>query len=83
LVPVTDPAMVEAAVASTFGFGEQLGRSQIDTVISKLAGAEVLVVLDNCEHLVDGVTAFVERMLSACPKSTVLATGRAGCGCRS
>ena len=77
LVPVTDPAMVGAAVASTFGFGEQLGRSPTDTVISKLAGAEALVVLDNCEHLVDGVTDLVERMLSACPKTTVLATSRA------
>ncbi|HEV2930456.1 MAG TPA: LuxR C-terminal-related transcriptional regulator, partial [Propionibacteriaceae bacterium] len=77
LVPVTDTAMVGAAVASTFGFGEQLGRSPTDTVISKLAGAEALVVLDNCEHLVDGVTAFVERLLSACPKTTVLATSRA------
>ena len=77
LVPVTDTAMVGAAVASTFGFGEQLGRSPTDTVIAKLAGAEALVVLDNCEHLVDGVTDLVERMLSACPKTTVLATSRA------
>ena len=77
LVPVTDTAMVGAAVASAFGFGEQLGRSPTDTVIAKLAGAEALVVLDNCEHLVDGVTAFVERLLSACPRTTVLATSRA------
>jgi predicted ATPase/DNA-binding CsgD family transcriptional regulator len=76
LVPVTDTAMVGAAVASTFGFGEQLGRSPTDTVISKLTEAEALVVLDNCEHLVDGVTDLVERMLTACPKTTVLATSR-------
>ena len=77
LVAVTDPSMVGAAVASAFGFGEQLGRSPSDTVIAKLAGAEALVVLDNCEHLVDGVTAFVERLLSGCPRTTVLATSRA------
>jgi predicted ATPase/DNA-binding CsgD family transcriptional regulator len=76
LVPVTDPAMVGAAVAGAFGFGEQVGRSPTDTVISKLAGSEALVVLDNCEHVVDGVTGFVERLLSACPKTTVLATSR-------
>jgi predicted ATPase len=35
------------------------------------------VVLDNCEHLLDGVTALVERMLTACPRTTVLATSRA------
>ena len=77
MVPVTDAAMVGAAVASAFGFGEQLGRSPTDTVISKLAAAEALVVLDNCEHVVDGATAFVERLLSACPRTTVLATSRA------
>ncbi|MGH3478671.1 MAG: ATP-binding protein, partial [Nocardioidaceae bacterium] len=76
LVPITDTSMVGAAVASAFGFGEQPGRSTTDTVISKLAGAEALVVLDNCEHLVDGVAIFLERMLSACPNATVLATSR-------
>ena len=53
LVPVTDVAMVGAAVASAFGFGEQPVRSPTDTVVSKLAAAEALVVLDNCEHLLD------------------------------
>jgi predicted ATPase len=77
LVPVTDTAMVGAAVAAAFGYGEQPGRSLTDTVLAKLAGAEALVVLDNCEHLLDGVAAFVERLLSACPKMTVLATSRA------
>jgi predicted ATPase/DNA-binding CsgD family transcriptional regulator len=76
LVPVTDGAMVGATVASAFGFGEQPGRSPTDTVISKLAEAEALVLLDNCEHLVDGVTAFVERLLTGCPRATVLATSR-------
>ena len=76
LVPVTDDAMVGATVANAFGFGEQPGRSPTDTVISKLAGAETLVVLDNCEHLVDGVATFIELLLSACPQATVLATSR-------
>ncbi len=76
LVPVTDPEMVGAAVAAAFGFGEQLGRSPAETVVAKLAGAEVLLVLDNCEHLIAGVAGFVERLLSACPRVTVLATSR-------
>jgi predicted ATPase/DNA-binding CsgD family transcriptional regulator len=76
LVPVTDPSMVGAAVAGAFGFGEQLGRTPTDTVVSKLAGAEALVVLDNCEHVVGGVAAFIERLLSDCPNTTVLATSR-------
>jgi predicted ATPase len=46
--------MVGAALAGAFGFGEQPGRSPADTVVAKLAGADVLLVLDNCERLLDG-----------------------------
>jgi predicted ATPase len=77
LVPVTDPAMVGTAIATALGFGEQPGRSPLDTVTAKLAEAEVLLVLDNCEHLLDGVTAVVERLLAGCPRVVVLATSRA------
>ncbi|WP_432477133.1 ATP-binding protein [Nocardioides sp. GXQ0305] len=77
LVPVTDPTMVGAAVASAFGFGEQPGRSPADTVIAKLADVDVLLVLDNCEHLLDGVSALLERLLARCPRVVVLATSRA------
>jgi len=77
LVPVTDPAMLGAAVAGAFGFGEQPGRAPMDTVVSKLAAVEVLVVMDNCEHLLDGVNALLERLLTGCPRVTVLATSRA------
>jgi predicted ATPase/DNA-binding CsgD family transcriptional regulator len=77
LVPVTEPAMVGAALAAAFGFGEQPGRTPTDTAIAKLTGAEVLVVLDNCEHVLDGVTGLLERLLTACPGVSVLATSRA------
>ena len=78
LVPCsfTDAATVGATVASAFGFGEQPGRSPTDTVVAKLADAEALVVLDNCEHLLGGVATFVERLLTSCPRTTVLATSR-------
>jgi predicted ATPase/DNA-binding CsgD family transcriptional regulator len=77
LVPVTDPAMVGAALAGAFGFGEQPGRSPADTAVAKLVGADVLLVLDNCEHLLEGVSALLERLLAACPRVVVLATSRA------
>jgi predicted ATPase/DNA-binding CsgD family transcriptional regulator len=77
LVPVTDPAMIGATVAAALGVGEQSGRSIDDTVINRLAGARALVVLDNAEHLVDGLVVFVERLLRACPRVAVLATSRA------
>ncbi len=77
LVPVTDNAMVAPALAAGLGLGEQHGQSAEDTVLGWLGGREVLVVLDNCEHLVDGVVLLVERLLAACPGVKVLATSRA------
>ena len=80
LVPVTDPAMIGAAIADVLGFGEQSRRSPTDTVLVRLADAEALLVLDNCEHLVASVGELVERLLTACPRVTVLVTSQARLG---
>jgi predicted ATPase/DNA-binding CsgD family transcriptional regulator len=77
LVPVTDAEMTGAAVARALGSGEQQGRSLDDSVLTALADREVLLVLDNCEHLREGVAPFVERLLARCPDVTVLVTSRA------
>jgi len=77
LVPVTDEAMVAPAIAAALGLTEQHGRRAEQTVTGWLGDREVLLVLDNCEHLVDGVVVLVEQLLAACPLVTVLATSRA------
>ncbi|MFI1990902.1 LuxR C-terminal-related transcriptional regulator [Actinoplanes sp. NPDC020271] len=77
LVPVTAPAMVVAAVAAALGIGEQQGRGLDDAVATALADRQALLVLDNCEHLTDGVAPFIERLLARCPRVSVLATSRA------
>lgn len=77
LVPVTDPAMVGAAVAAAVGIGEQQSRGTDESVIAALADRHALLVLDNCEQVRDGVAPFVERLLASCPHLTVLATSRA------
>jgi predicted ATPase/DNA-binding CsgD family transcriptional regulator len=77
LVPVTDQAMVASALAAALGLGEQQGRSAEDTVLGWLAGRDVLLVLDNCEHMADAVVVLLERLLAACPQLAVLATSRA------
>ncbi|MEO3763964.1 LuxR C-terminal-related transcriptional regulator [Streptomyces sp. B8F3] len=77
LVPVTDPARVGAAVAAAVGVGEQPGRDVDDAVLAALADHDALLVLDNCEHVRDGVAPFLERLLAACPRLRVLATSRA------
>ena len=80
LVPVTDPAMIGAAVADVLGFPEQFGRSPTETVLGRLADAEALLVLDNCEHLTGGVGGLVERLLTTCARVTVLVTSQARLG---
>lgn len=77
LVPVTDPAMIASTIAAALGLGEQHGRSAQDTVLGWLAGRETLLVLDNCEHLLDGVVALLESVLGGSPRVSVLATSRA------
>ncbi|KAB8189015.1 ATPase [Nonomuraea phyllanthi] len=77
LVPVTDPGMIATAVAGALGLGEQQGRDMSASVVAALADRDALLVLDNCEHVVDGVALFVERLLGACPGVRVLATSRA------
>lgn len=77
LVTVTGQAMVGPAVAAALGLGEQQGRSAEDTLVGWLAGRDVLLVLDNCEHVVDGVVMLLERLLAGCPQLRVLATSRA------
>ncbi|MEV4014916.1 LuxR C-terminal-related transcriptional regulator [Nonomuraea angiospora] len=77
LVPVTDPGMIATAVAGALGLGEQPGRDMTASVVAALADRHALLVLDNCEHVVDGVALFLERLLATCPRVTVLATSRA------
>ena len=76
LVPVTDPAMVARTVADAFGLPERQGVLTVDALMSWLADKQLLLVLDNCEHLLDSVIVLTERLLSAGPRSEVLATSR-------
>lgn len=77
LVPVTDPAMVAPAVATVLGLGEHPSQPAGETVLAWLADREALLVLDNCEHVMDEVVVLAERLLTDCPRVTVLATSRA------
>ena len=77
LVPVADNEMVARSVAAALGVGEQQGRSVEETVVQWFAHRHTLLVLDNCEHLLDGVVELLERLLAEAPRLTVLATSRA------
>ncbi|MEV6823444.1 LuxR C-terminal-related transcriptional regulator [Amycolatopsis sp. NPDC051102] len=77
LVPVTEASMIAPAIAGTLGIGESRGHSATDHVLARLADRETLLVLDNCEHLADGVAVLLEQLLAGSPRLRVLATSRA------
>jgi predicted ATPase/class 3 adenylate cyclase len=75
---VGDPGSVEEVVASSIGVqarpGQPLGKSLLDF----LRGRKLLLLVDNCEHLVAPVATLVERIIAECPRVQVLATSREG-----
>jgi predicted ATPase/DNA-binding CsgD family transcriptional regulator len=76
LAPLADPRATAGAVGSALGIAEQPGRPMADTLVEALAEREVLLVLDNCEHLVAEAAEIVHRLLVECPSVSVLATSR-------
>ena len=73
---VRDSSLVAATLAQTLGLAENAAESITDTVIRYLAGREMLLVLDNLEHLIDGARGLVTDILSAAPDVRVVATSR-------
>ncbi|BCI90796.1 hypothetical protein NIIDMKKI_60020 [Mycobacterium kansasii] len=67
LEPITDPDMTPILLARALGLFDQLGRSTADAVLRYLAEREMLIVLDNCEHLLDVGAGQVNALLQTCP----------------
>ncbi|MGJ5898529.1 winged helix-turn-helix domain-containing protein [Streptomyces niveiscabiei] len=76
LAPVSDPSAVPAAVASALRVPDRGARPFTDQLTGYLAGRHTLLVLDNCEHLVDACADLVATLLPAAPRLRVLATSR-------
>ncbi len=76
LAAIGDPDAVPHAVAAVLGVSQQPSRNLTDSLIDSLAGRQLLLVLDNCEHLVAAVGSLVKQALPRCPRLKVLATSR-------
>jgi len=76
LVSLSDPRLVPSAVAGVLGF--KLGGSEIsaEAVARAIGGKKLLLVLDNCEHVIDAAAELAETITRLCPHTTVLATSR-------
>jgi predicted ATPase/DNA-binding SARP family transcriptional activator/DNA-binding CsgD family transcriptional regulator len=76
LAPLSDPELVPQAVATTLGVREQPGSPLLDALLGALRDREMLLVLDNCEHLIDAAARLAQVLLNSCPRLRVLATSR-------
>src|ERR1700730_9782217 len=76
LAPITEPELVSVTTARLLGLPDQPGRSATEAVLRFIADRQMLLVLDNCEHLLDATAALVVEVLASCPAVTVLATSR-------
>ncbi len=80
LAPLKDTQRVSAAGAAVLGVREEGDRPLLERLLEHLGPRHILLVLDNCEHLIDGVVALVEAVLAGSAGTTIIATSREGLG---
>ena len=83
LAPITDPDLVPQEIARALHLPERPDASPREIVVGAICEIRTLLVLDNCEHLVDACAELVEELLRACPRLTILATSREALGVTS
>ena len=76
LATLRDPSCLPQLVATTFGICLSANHSSLEQLVDILQFRELLLILDNCEHLVTECSQFVEMLLRACPRLCVLVTSR-------
>jgi predicted ATPase/transcriptional regulator with XRE-family HTH domain len=76
LAPIGNPSLVVAAIASTFGVQEVPGRPLLDALLAYLKKKSLLLILDNCEHVISEAATVAGVLLAGCPGLRILATSR-------
>jgi len=76
LAPLADPSLVVAEVSRVLGVQQQPGRTALETLIDDLYAKDLLLLLDNCEHVIGAAADMAHHLLASCPKVRVLATSR-------
>lgn len=76
LAPITDPALVPTAVAVALALPELAGAPVVQRLTAALRTRRLLLMLDNCEHVIDACADLAERLLVACPDVVILATSQ-------
>ncbi len=76
LASLGDPELVASATANAIGVRDEPGRPVIETLLDALRSRRLLLLFDNCEHLIDGCVKLVDALMRSCPGVHVLATSR-------
>src|SRR5512142_900007 len=80
LAPVRDPLLVTQAVFGGLGVHDLSAGVSLSSLADYLAGRRLLLVLDNCEHLLDGCAVLASTLITSCPGLRLLATSRQALG---
>jgi predicted ATPase/DNA-binding SARP family transcriptional activator/class 3 adenylate cyclase len=76
LAALSTPDLVAATLLTALGLRDEPGRSATETIVAHLKDRQTLVVLDNCEHLIEAASALASNLLAGCKRLRVLATAR-------
>jgi predicted ATPase/DNA-binding CsgD family transcriptional regulator len=76
LAPLRDPDLVAVTVADVLGVRQEPGRPVLDTLVETVGERDLLVLLDNCEHLIGACAKLADALLRGCPNLALLATSR-------
>ena len=82
LAPITDPDLIPQTILFAAGIPVQPGRSAIDSLVDSLKDKTTLLVLDNCEHLIEACAKLAETLLNAAANLKILASSREALGVR-
>jgi predicted ATPase/DNA-binding XRE family transcriptional regulator len=78
---LNDPMLVPQSVATVFGIQQRADQSAlVETLIHFLHGKTILLILDNCEHLLDACAGLAEKLLTSCPNLKIVVTSREALG---
>ena len=80
LAPLADPLLVAQTVANVLGVQEETNKPILTTLVEKLKTKKLLMLLDNCEHVLDTSAKLADTLIRACPDIKILATSREGLG---
>ena len=76
LAPLSDPTLIASTIAHTLGYVESKNLSPNEQIIDGIGEKQMLLVLDNCEHLIEEVASLASALLSACSRLKLLTTSR-------